>query len=71
MAPDENNPLETKVAKLELALFGENGRGGIVKDISDIKSDMKIIKSWTGFSKPLFVAIITGVVFFLLTHIPV
>ena len=59
-----------KVVKMELALFGKNGRAGIVKDIGDIKSDMKVIKSWTGFAKPLLIAVITGAVFFLLMKIP-
>jgi len=27
-----------------MALFGEDGRGGVVKDIGDIKSDQRIIK---------------------------
>lgn len=30
--------------KLELALFGKDGRGGMVKDIGDIRSDQRIIK---------------------------
>ena len=28
-------------AKINLALFGHDGRGGIVKDISDMKADVK------------------------------
>ena len=33
-----------KHAKIDMALFGEDGRGGVVKDIGDIKSDQRIIK---------------------------
>ena len=34
-----------KHAKIDLALFGRDGRGGIVKDVSDIRSDQRIIKN--------------------------
>jgi len=30
--------------KIDAALWGFDGRGGIVKDIGDIKSDLKIVK---------------------------
>jgi len=67
---EKDNPGNSRVGKMELALFGEDGRGGIVSDISDIKADMRVIKSWSGFTKPLFVAIVTASIICLLTRIP-
>lgn len=35
-----------RFGKVELALFGADGRGGIVKDIGDIKGSVKVIERW-------------------------
>ena len=47
MPKKKNNPgfvtqsqCDTKYGKMNLALFGSDGRGGIVKDISDIKNQV-------------------------------
>jgi len=51
MPPKKNKPTYVTVEdcrdkhqKLDLALFGSDGRGGIVSDISIIKSDLKVVK---------------------------
>lgn len=41
---ERKNPV--RFAKVELALFGVNGRGGIVKDIADIKAALKSVEDW-------------------------
>lgn len=35
-----------KHAKIDLALFGPDGRAGIVKDIADISSSLKSVEEW-------------------------
>jgi len=67
---EKGNPGSLRVDKMELALFGKDGRGGVVSDISEIKSDIKVIKSWSSFTKPLFVAIVTASIIYILTRIP-
>lgn len=50
-------------AKVELALFGEDGRGGIVKDIQDIKTKLEAYSSvFRQFGVPVIVAILTAVI---------
>lgn len=49
---DKDNPghyitrveFNKKFGKVELALFGFDGRGGMVKDISDLTNDMRDVK---------------------------
>jgi fructose-specific phosphotransferase system IIC component len=48
--------------KFDLALFGEDGRNGIVKDITDIKSDIAIIKSATGVLRQILVPILSSLI---------
>lgn len=50
------------IEKVNLALWGEDGRGGIVKDIQDIKSQFKIYGGTIGrFGLPIVVAVIVAV----------
>lgn len=51
-----------RMHKFDLALFGEDGRNGIVKDITDIKSDIAIIKSATGLMRQIFVPILSSLI---------
>lgn len=37
--------MKAGIDKLELALFGNDGRGGLVQDISEIKSDIREFKN--------------------------
>jgi fructose-specific phosphotransferase system IIC component len=56
--------------KFDLALFGEDGRNGIVKDITDVKSDIAIIKSATGLLRqiltPVLASLITAGIMYLI-----
>jgi len=45
--------------KIELALWGEDGRGGIVKDIGDIKGSTE--KRWTGRDWAYLIVGVSGV----------
>lgn len=56
--------LDKNVNKINLALFGENGRGGMVKDLQEIKSSLK---SATSIIKSLGVPIVIAVVAALIT----
>ena len=44
--------------KVELALFGKDGRGGIVADLADIKSKLSVVRQ---FLLPLAVAVFSAV----------
>jgi len=37
------NRIEKVADRFDTALFGSNGRGGVVKDVADIKSDMRLV----------------------------
>lgn len=50
---ERHSVVDARVDKLELALFGKDGRGGMVQDISQIKSA-------TGFLKSILVPIVTA-----------
>ena len=54
------------VGMLKLAMFGKNGRGGLVKDIADIKSAMH---SWISFIKPIAVGVFTGVIVYIIASV--
>lgn len=41
---ERHNTIMNQVSKTELALFGSDGRGGMVKDIADIRSKVDFIK---------------------------
>ena len=47
------------VEKINLALWGKDGRGGIVKDIADIKSQLKV---YSGVVRQLAVPILVAVI---------
>lgn len=51
---------DKKHGKIDLALFGEDGRGGIVKDITDIKNFMDDSKTKSKESRALVFSIIGG-----------
>lgn len=54
-----------RVTKIDNALFGEDFRGGMAKDIADIKSDIRVIKNngkLSGKDKAvIFAALITAI----------
>jgi len=49
---------------LKIALVGEDLRGGLVKDVADIKSDLKTLKSksFSGREKALILCALLGLV---------
>lgn len=51
-----------RMHKFDLALFGEDGRAGMVKDIADIRSDLAIIKSATGLMRQILVPILSSLI---------
>lgn len=57
--------LERSVHKIELALYGENGTTGMAKDVSDIKSSLRIwgqLKTFClGIASTVIVAVIVAV----------
>ena len=58
--------MSAKIDKIELAMFGENGRAGMVKDIAEIKKDlataMGIVRS---VLLPVALPLIVGVIMYL------
>lgn len=54
---------ETRHRKLDLALFGEDGRGGIVKDIAEIKAATSVLKT---VFLPIILSITASVITFLI-----
>lgn len=57
-----NGFLERRLGKIELALWGPDGRGGIVKDIADIKAEVEKSRDWRRF---IITALGGGVVAFI------
>jgi len=59
--------------KIEMAMFGEDGRGGMVKDIGDIKNYMESHKEsgrgWKQFGYTLLSGTIIAIVVLVLSHI--
>lgn len=56
---------------IKRALLGEDGtglRGGIVYEISLLKSDSKTTRSWTDNLKPLAIAVVSSVLTFAVTY---
>lgn len=80
----KNNPsfvTRTEFKKVDLALFGSDGRGGIVKDIGDIKSSIKTIENahkeekrenrrFTGLIYSIIGGSIVAVITYFLSSIP-
>lgn len=53
---------DCSVEKINLALFGEDGRGGIVNDIQEIKSKLNVYSSaLRQVAIPIAIAVITAV----------
>jgi hypothetical protein len=56
---------------IKRALLGEDGtglRGGIVYEISLLKSDNKTTRSWTDTLKPVAIAVASSVLTFVITY---
>ena len=45
--------------RIELALFGKDGRGGMVKDVGDIKSDLRAA---TGIVRTVIIPIVVPII---------
>lgn len=57
--PDHSYATRERLGKIELALFGENGRGGMVKDVNDIKANLGIVRT---LGVPILIAVVTAVI---------
>jgi len=56
---------DKKIQKMELALFGEDGRGGMVADISEIKNKLTAATSiLRSIVLPIVIPLIVGVIMY-------
>ena len=51
------------------ALFGEDMRGGMAKDISDIKADLKTAKMISDLVRPVLIAVVSSFLTYGLIHL--
>jgi hypothetical protein len=64
--PSDDEPLyvtvadcQTRHTRLELALFGEDGRGGLVKDVQEIKTSTNVFRS---IALPVIISLATALI---------
>ena len=56
-------------AKIVLALFGIDGRGGMVLDLSEIKTTLKGFQQWRTTAIALTTGVVGAVVAYILSHL--
>lgn len=76
ITPDFSNcptcpEMKKKIDKIFNALLGEDGMGlqsGIVYEIKRLKEKESINASWSGFAKPILIAVVSSALTFLITY---
>ena len=54
--------IRRELSILKKALVGDDMRGGIVKDVQDIKNTLKTASSVANFVKPVVVAVLSAII---------
>jgi hypothetical protein len=63
--------VECRMDRLELCLYGQDGRGGLCKDIAEIKRDLGAATSFLRiFVVPVIMVLVAGVIGYLVSKIP-